>query len=80
MHEYRHTGDFPLILFGLSQCVNAWHYPASGDPSTIPYGATVTVGPGDGVRTLEPYPHPHLAETRPPKPPARRRAGRTEKE
>lgn len=68
MPEYTFTGAYPRVLTGLSQCVNAWHYPASGDPSTIPYGSTIEAHPGDSVRTDEPYVHPELTEVEPAAP------------
>lgn len=62
MHSYIYTGTEPRVLTGLIHTTNAWHSPASGDPSELAEGQTVEVEPGDGVRTEDPYLHPFLDE------------------
>lgn len=67
MAEYTFTGVYPRLLFGLSQGVNAWHQPASGDPSTLADGQTIVVEQGDSVRTDKEYAHPELSAVEEPK-------------
>jgi hypothetical protein len=55
MADYVFTGAYPRLLFGLIQGVNAWHSPASGDPSELTHGQTVIAEPGDSVRTTNEY-------------------------
>ncbi|QGJ93461.1 hypothetical protein SEA_MUFASA8_11 [Arthrobacter phage Mufasa8] len=62
MHSYIYTGTEPRVLTGLIHCTNAWHSPASGNPSELIDGQTVEVEPGDTVRTEDPYLHPLLDE------------------
>lgn len=51
MPKYTYTGEFPRVLTGLIQGVNAHHYPADGSTTAIPDGATVEVRTGDSVDT-----------------------------
>ncbi|BCT75543.1 hypothetical protein SCMU_13850 [Sinomonas cyclohexanicum] len=60
MPVYRYTAAFPRHLHGLTHGVNAHHAPADGhDPA---WGGTVTADTGDVISTVDPYPHPDLAE------------------
>jgi hypothetical protein len=67
-HEYLYTGDHPRVLTGLSQTVNAFHHPASGNPSTLADGSTIEVQPGDSVTTEDPYVVDGLEPVKPAKP------------
>lgn len=58
MPDYKFTGDFPRVMSGLRQGVNAL---VSG-MYAFPYGSTVVCLPGDTIHTDDPYPHAELAE------------------
>lgn len=66
MTDYVFTGSTDRIMFGLVQAVNAWHTPASGDPTGLATGQTIVLCTGDHVQTDEPFEHAELVETDPP--------------
>lgn len=59
--NYTFTGEYPRIMTGLSEGINAHVNPADGRPQLV-IGQTIILEPGDALVTAEPYPHPELTE------------------
>lgn len=65
--SYTFTGEYPRIMTGLIEGVNAEVTPAEGRPALV-LGQTVVLETGDSLVSSEEYPHPELKEIPAPEP------------